>query len=878
MNFREIRAKFIDFFKERGHEVVPSSSLIPRDDPSLLFTNAGMVQFKGLYLGTEKRPYTRAVTSQKCVRAGGKHNDLENVGYTGRHHTFFEMLGNFSFGDYFKVEAIHWAWELLTEGYGLPADKLWASVYKDDDEAFAVWEKQIGVPAERIVRLGEKDNFWVMGDTGPCGPCSEILIDQGEGVGCGRAECGPGCECDRYLEIWNLVFTQFDRDPSGKLTPLANPNIDTGMGLERIAAVVQGVTSNYDTDIFKDIISFTEGIAEKRYGHEEKQDVSFRVIADHARAAAFLICDGVLPSNEGRGYVLRRIIRRALRFGMVLGMRDPFLFRVAARVIDIMGVDYPDLVNSRGFIEGMALNEEKRFAATLYHGMRILQDHIEELKGKKEIIIPGAVAFKLYDTYGLSPDIVQDVAREEGLKVDLEGFDRAMARQRSLSQESWKGSGEEEIPDVYRALANRGLTCEFIGYEALTGTAKVTSLLMEGKEVSSAKAGDRVEVVLDRTPFYGEAGGQVGDGGWLTGNGMRMKVTNTLKFGDNLFVHKGIVEQGTLTAEARVEARVDEVERRATALNHTATHLLHAALREILGPHVKQAGSLVSPRRFRFDFSHFSQVDQETLKEVERHVNSLVRRNLPLSTRLLSREEAIKTGAMAIFEERYGEQVRLVKVGDGVSMELCGGTHVHRTGDIGLFKILSEAAVGANVRRIEALTGEAALEYAQSREDELRNMALLLKTSPDQLEERLERLLKDQKQKDREIESLKSKLLSTQSGDLLAGIREVKGIQVLVREMEAESPKELRDFADRVKERLRSGLIVLGAKKDDKVMLLCMVTEDHVHRFKAGEMISRLSEMVGGKGGGRPDMAQGGGNKPEELGRAMEEVFRLVGA
>ncbi|MBN2034517.1 MAG: alanine--tRNA ligase [Deltaproteobacteria bacterium] len=876
MNFREIRAKFIDFFKERGHAVVPSSSLIPRDDPSLLFTNAGMVQFKGLYLGTEKRAYTRAVTSQKCVRAGGKHNDLENVGYTGRHHTFFEMLGNFSFGDYFKVEAVHWAWELLTKEYGLPADKLWASVYKNDDEAFAIWEEQIGLPAERIVRLGEKDNFWVMGDTGPCGPCSEIIIDQGEGIGCGKPECGPGCECDRYLEIWNLVFTQFDRDPSGKLTPLASPNIDTGMGLERIAAVVQGVTSNYDTDLFREIIAFTEDVAEREYGRDKKQDVSFRVIADHARSAAFLICDGILPSNEGRGYVLRRIIRRALRFGMVLGMKDPFLFRVVSLVIDTMGADYPDLVNSRGYIESVTLNEEKRFAATLYHAMRILQDTIEELNEKKETAIPGATIFKLYDTYGLSPDIVKDVAREEKFTVDLEGFDRAMTRQKNLSQESWKGSGEEEIPDVYRSLANRGLSCEFVGYETLVQTATVTALLMESKEVASAYAGDRVEVVLDRTPFYGEAGGQVGDRGWLTGDGMRMNVTNTLKFGDKLLVHQGIVEQGGISKGDQVEAHVNKEDRQATAINHTATHLLHAALREILGPHVKQAGSLVSPRRLRFDFSHFSQVDQETLKDVERLVNKQIRRNLELSTRSLPREEAIRTGAMAIFEERYGDQVRLVQVGDGVSMELCGGTHANRTGDIGFFKIQSEAAVGANIRRIEALTGEAAVEYAQIREDELRNMALLLKTSPDQLGDRVERLLKEQKQKEREIDSLKAKLLSTQSADLLAGIVEAKGVRILAREVEAESPKELREFADRIKEKLRSGLIILGAKKGDKVMLLCMVTEDLEHRFKAGEIISRLSKMVGGKGGGRSDMAQGGGNKPEELSRALKEASKVV--
>jgi alanyl-tRNA synthetase len=878
MNFREIRAKFIEFFKERGHEVVGSSSLVPRDDPSLLFTNAGMVQFKGLYLGTEKRSYARAVTSQKCVRAGGKHNDLENVGYTGRHHTFFEMLGNFSFGDYFKLEAIQWAWELLTEGYGLPPDKLWASVYKDDDEAFEIWEKQIGIPSERIVRLGEKDNFWVMGDTGPCGPCSEIIIDQGEGIGCGRSECGPGCECDRYLEIWNLVFTQFDRDPQGNLTPLASPNIDTGMGLERIAAVAQGVTSNYDTDLFRDIISFAEDIAGQGYGADWKQDVSFRVIADHARAAAFLICDGVLPSNEGRGYVLRRIIRRALRFGMVLGIKDPFLHRVAGRVIEIMGVDYPELIASRGFIESIALNEEKRFAATLYHGMKILQDSLQELKEKKEAVIPGTLAFKLYDTFGLSPDIVQDVAREEGLKVDLEGFDHAMARQRSMSQESWKGSGEEQIPEIYRSLSNRGLGVEFQGYEALTLSSKVTAILRDGKEVSSAGPGNRVDVLLDRTPFYGEAGGQVGDKGWLAGDGMRMKVTNTVKFGDNLIVHQGTVEQGTLSVKAQVEARVNEEDRRATARNHTATHLLHAALREILGTHVKQAGSLVSPQRFRFDFSHFTQVDEETLDEVERLVNRHIRDNLPLSTRLLSREEAMKTGAMAIFEERYGEQVRLVEVGDGVSMELCGGTHTHRTGDLGFFKIVSETAVGANVRRIEALTGEAAFEYAQLQDKEIKNIALLLKTAPDQLEERVERLLKDQKQKEREIESLRAKLLTGRSGDLLAGLKEIQGAKVLAQEVEAESPKELRDFADRIKERLQSGIIVLGAKKDDKAMLLCVVTKDLTDRYKAGQIISRLSEIVGGKGGGRPDMAQGGGSKPEELTRALEEVSKIIGA
>jgi len=876
MDFREIRQSFLDFFKARDHEIVSSASLIPRDDPSLLFTNAGMVQFKGLFLGEETRSYTRAATSQKCVRAGGKHNDLENVGYTARHHTFFEMLGNFSFGDYFKVEAIHWAWELLTEGYHLPGEKMIASVYKDDDEAYRIWEEEIGLPAERIVRLGEKDNFWAMGDTGPCGPCSEILLDQGEALGCGRPECGPECDCDRYLEIWNLVFTQFDRDPTGKLTPLPKTNIDTGMGLERLAAAVQGVTSNYDTDLFVDLIRRVEDIAKKKYGDDQKQDISFRVIADHARAAAFLIGDGILPSNEGRGYVLRRIMRRAIRFGQVLGIGDPFLHLVAGKVIDVMGPDYGELVTGRTFIEKIILNEEKRFADTLHFGMRVLTDHVEQIKSSGKSTIPGTVAFKLYDTYGLSLDIVQDVAREEGFAVDLPGYEEAMARQRSQSQESWRGSGEEEIPEAYRQLASRGFTSEFMGYDTVTSSSKVVAIVRNGEETSSAEAGDKVEVILDRTPFYGEAGGQVGDKGWLIHDGMRLEVTNALKFGDNLIVHQGKLQEGTLSVGDTIEAKADEVKRRATALNHTATHLLHAALREILGPHVKQAGSLVAPERFRFDFSHFTQVDQETLGEVERLVNSYVQENLPLSTEVLSRDEAMKTGAMAIFEERYGEKVRLVKIGEDVSMELCGGTHTARTGDIGLFKIVSESAVGANVRRIEALTGKAAVEYAQHQDEALKTVAMLLKTTPDQVREKVERLLKESRQQERELDSLRARLLTSQSVDLLEGVKDINGTKLLVRQVGAHSPKELRDYGDRIKDKLRSGIVVLGAEKDGKAMLLCMVTKDLVDRFKAGQIISRLSEIVGGKGGGRPDMAQGGGSKPEKLAVALESVQEMI--
>ncbi|MBN1106692.1 MAG: alanine--tRNA ligase [Deltaproteobacteria bacterium] len=877
MDFREIRAAFLDYFKAQGHEIVSSSALIPRDDPTLLFTNAGMVQFKSLFLGQEKRGYTRAATSQKCVRAGGKHNDLDNVGYTARHHTFFEMLGNFSFGDYFKKEAIRWAWELLTERYALPGDRLFASVYTEDDEAHRLWETEIGLPSDRIVRLGEKDNFWAMGDTGPCGPCSEILFDQGPSVGCGKPECAPGCDCDRYLEIWNLVFTQFDRDARGKLHPLPRPNIDTGMGLERLAAVVQGVTSNYRTDLFREIMSRIEELSGKRYGQGEKPDVSFRVISDHSRAVAFLIGDGVMPSNEGRGYVLRRIIRRAIRFGQGLGMKDAFLYRVAGKVIDVMGQDYGELLASRQFIEGIVLNEEKRFADTLHYGMKMLEESLEELRQKGEKSIPGDLAFKLYDTYGLSLDIVEDVAREEGFRIDQPGYEQAMARQRNLSQEAWKGSGEEEIPETYRKLAARGVRSVFCGYEGLVSRAEVLAILKSGAEVSSAGSGEDVDVLLDQTPFYGEAGGQVGDAGWILKEGLRFPVHQTRKFGRDFIVHSGRIDEGRLSVGDTVEARVDGARRKAIALNHTATHLLHAALREVLGAHVKQAGSLVAADRFRFDFSHFTQVGPDHLREVENLVNRLVRENLPLTTREMGREEALKTGAMAIFEERYGEEVRIVSVGDGVSKELCGGTHTARTGDIGLFKILSEGAVGANVRRIEAVTGRAALEHVQRMDEELRRAAALLKTGPEQLTERLERLLRDQKQRERELDSLKAKVLSARSGDLLAGVKQVNGISVLVQEVQAGSPKELRDFADRIKEKLTSGIIVLGARADGKAMLLCVVSKDLMARHKAGDLMRRLSEIVGGKGGGRPDMAQGGGPDPEKLKTALEAVYGMIG-
>lgn len=876
METREIRERFLQFYRKKGHEIVESASLIPMDDPTLLFTNAGMVQFKRLFLGEEKRGYTRAVTSQKCVRAGGKHNDLENVGYTGRHHTFFEMLGNFSFGDYFKEEAISWAWELLTDVYGLDPDKLYVSIYRDDEEAFDIWREQVGVPSERIVRLGEKDNFWSMGDTGPCGPCSEIYIDQGPAFSCGRADCGVGCDCDRYLEIYNLVFTQFDRAADGTLSPLPQKNIDTGMGLERLAAVVQGASSNYETDILRHLISRIEDLSGIPYKSDGKDGVAFKVIADHARAAAFLIGDGIMPSNEGRGYVLRRIIRRAIRYGRILNLKDSFFFMICGRVIDLMGGDYPELERSRKFIEGVVENEERRFSDTLNYSMRVFEEELAELRKKGGTVISGEVAFKLYDTFGLSLDMVEDVARDEGLTVDMDGYGKAMARQRAMSQESWKGSGEEEIPETYRKLLGRGVKSIFEGYASLEAEARIVGLLVGGKEAESVEAGTEAEVILDRTPFYGRAGGQVGDIGIIEGEELRFVVEDTLKVAQKLIIHKGRVERGSITRGEGVRAVVDEKTRRDTACNHSATHLLHAALRHLLGDHVKQAGSLVTPQRFRFDFSHFTQVGQEKLLEIEALVNSYIRENLAVSVEAMSKEEAMKTGAMAIFEERYGEQVRVVKVGEGMSMELCGGTHTARTGDIGLFRIISEGAVAANVRRIEAVTGQSALIRDQQQEMVLKRACSVLKTSPERLEERIGHILREQKEKEREVESLKAKLMTKKSDDFLSELRQIGDVNALAREIDVASPKELRESGDRIRDKVKSGIILLGAGKEGTVMLNCVVTKDLVGRFRAGDIIKQISPIVGGKGGGRPDMAQGGGNLPDKLGEAFEAFYDLV--
>jgi len=876
MESRKIREKFLHYFKDHGHEIVKSASLVPQDDPTLLFINAGMAPFKNLFLGLEKRSYTRATSSQKCVRAGGKHNDLNEVGYTNRHHTFFEMLGNFSFGDYFKEGAIDMAWELLTAGYGIPEKKLWVSVYTDDDEAYKIWNENIGVPHEKILRLGGEDNFWSMGNTGPCGPCSEIYIDQGAEVGCGKPTCKPGCGCDRYLEIWNLVFTQYNREPDGALTPLPRPNIDTGMGLERLAAVLQGVYSNYDSDLFVDIVKLTEELAGLRYGQDSKRDISFKVIADHSRTAAFLIADGIMPSNEGRGYVLRRIIRRAIRYGQVLGLKGPFLHRLTDKVVDLMNPDYPELGQSKRFIEEVVINEEQRFADTLFHGLSLLKEEMDQLRSKESHIIPGSLIFRLYDTFGFPPDLVEDIARDDDFSIDLEGFDKAMAEQRATSQRSWKGSGQEVIPEVYRMLDSRGLDCRFLGYETLRAEGKVISILKDGDLVDSACEGEQVEIILDQSPFYSESGGQVGDTGWMRNDTLSIKIVDTIKYPANLIIHKGEIIEGVISVGNTVEEMVDEKRRKNIAQNHTATHLLQAALREILGEHVKQAGSHVGPERMRFDFTHFAQIPTERLQEIEMLVNLNIQKNLPVTTKIMPRDEAFKQNAIALFEERYGDNVRVITIGDGLSRELCGGTHVTATGDIGVFLLASEGAVASGIRRIEAFTGESAIQEIQKEMNNLKTISGLLKTVPDNIVTRVEHFIWEQKEKDREIELLKSKLLRKQSEDLLNTARKINGVNVISQEVATNDPKDLREFGDHLKDKLKSGIIVLGARGNGKVFLLCRITPDLTNKFNAGEIIKNLSIFVGGKGGGRSDMAQGGGTKVSALKNALSKAFDMV--
>jgi alanyl-tRNA synthetase len=885
MKADDIRHRFLTFFQKHDHTIVKSASLVPKDDPTLLFTNAGMVQFKRTFTGEEKRDYHRAVTSQKCVRAGGKHNDLENVGYTARHHTFFEMLGNFSFGDYFKEKAIEFAWDLLINGYGLPADKLYATVYTDDDEAHGLWQSVVGLPEDRIYRLGEKDNFWAMGDTGPCGPCSEILIDQGEAMGCGLPDCKPGCDCDRYLELWNLVFMQFERDASGTMTPLPKPSIDTGLGLERISAVVQGVHSNFESDLFHPLIDYIQEVSGVKYLYQSereregleapKSNVSIRVIADHARSLVFLVGDGVLPENVGRGYVLRRILRRAVRHGRMLGLQKPFLHQVADRVIEQMAAVYPEVKDGEAFIRKVILNEEERFLETLDNGLKLLSEEMDRLKDTGGTTISGEVAFRLYDTFGFPLDLVQDVGRENNLDVDLPGFEQAMAGQRAQSRASWKGSGEAAVPEAVSELTAEGFKVEFLGYDRLSVESDLVLLLKDGKKADSASKGDNVELVFKQTPFYGASGGQVGDTGRIRAGDAVVTVTDTIKYPGDITVHQGQVEKGTVSDGSAMTLEVEESLRRDTMRNHTATHLLHKVLRQELGDHVKQAGSMVSPDRLRFDFTHFEQVSADVLQRIETRINEKIRENLPVATQSMSMEEAMDTGAVALFEERYGDTVRVVSVGD-FSMELCGGTHTHMTGDIGLFYIVSEASTAAGVRRLEAFTGRAAVEAIQADRDLLAQAAHRLKTRPDELPDRLDKLLSRQKDLEREIEQQKQQASKGQSDEVLSQIEEINGVKVLATRISVEDPKMLREMGDRLRDKVGSGIVVLGAESKGKALLLVIVTQDLQKQFHAGNIVKALAAEVGGGGGGRPDMAQAGGPNAGKLDQALAKAREIV--
>ena len=873
MTGNEARRKFLDYFEKHNHQVVRSSSLVPSDDPTLLFVNAGMVQFKRAFLGEEKRGYVRATTSQKCVRAGGKHNDLENVGYTARHHTFFEMLGNFSFGDYFKEKAIDFGWDLLTNGYGLPEDKLWVSIYLDDDEAHELWHRNIGVPENRILRFGEEDNFWAMGDTGPCGPCSEIHIDRGEDFGCGKPDCKVGCDCDRFLEIWNLVFMQFDRDGSGKLTPLPKPSIDTGLGLERLISIIQDVPTNYDIDLIMPVMNKVEDLSEKRIGESLEADVAIKVIADHSRAAAFLIGDGVLPSNEGRGYVLRRIMRRAIRYGRNIGLARPFLHKTAEVVFDIMKPAYPELSDSSTFITNVIKNEEVRFSETLDHGLKILNDGLADLRAKGQTRVSGDLIFKLYDTFGFPVDIIQDVVRDEELSLDMEGFDKSMEEQRERSKSI---ATFTTISDAYKNLSAAGVMPEFVGYDKISCKSKVLLLVEDGRETRSAVGGQTVEVVVEVTPFYGEAGGQAGDTGKITGENLELVVTDTIKDPTGLIIHKGKIISGSIKKGETVNLIVDRANRDATECNHTATHILHFALRSILGDHVKQAGSLVAPDRLRFDFTHFSQTDPETLDKIETLVNQKIRENIPARIVEMDAEEAFKTDATALFEEKYGDRVRVVSMND-FSKELCGGTHTDMTGNIGFFKITGELSVASGVRRIEALTGAAAVEYIQKNTKIMHDSARLLKESPETVPERIKKILFVQKSLEKEVEQLKAKIAMGSADWAEEDIRSVNDIKVLAKKVTVGTPAELRDLADRFKEKIKSGIVVLGSSVDSKVLLIVVVTKDLTERFHAGKIVKEIASVVGGGGGGRSDMAQAGGTQPENLDQALEKVYEVAG-
>jgi alanyl-tRNA synthetase len=870
MKSAEIREAFLRFFEEQGHTRVASSSLIPNNDPTLLFTNAGMNQFKDCFLGQEKRAYTRAASSQKCVRAGGKHNDLENVGYTARHHTFFEMLGNFSFGDYFKRDAITFAWTFLTSDkwLNLPKEKLWVTVYASDDEAYDIWTKEVGVPAERMVRIGDNkgapyasDNFWTMGDTGPCGPCTEIFYDHGDDIW-GGPPGSPEEDGDRYIEIWNNVFMQFNRTADGVLHPLPAPSVDTGMGLERISAVMQHVHSNYEIDLFQNLLA----AAAKAIGCTNDAQPSLKVVADHIRSCGFLIADGVLPSNEGRGYVLRRIIRRACRHGNKLGAKGSFFHQIVAALAAEMGEAFPELKAQQAHIERVLKTEEEQFAKTLEQGLRILEQDLAQLKGE---IVPGDVVFKLYDTYGFPMDLTADIARERSLTIDEEGFEREMEAQRERAR-SASAFGMD-----YNSLVKVDVATEFLGYAATEAQATVVALYREGQQVERLGEGEEGVVVLDRTPFYAESGGQVGDSGYLQAAGVRFDVQDTTKTG-GAFLHHGVVASGVLSVGAEIEARVDAQVQKATSLNHSATHLLHAALRQVLGEHVQQKGSLVDSQRLRFDFSHFEAIKPEQIKALEDIVNREVRNNTDVQTEETDIETAKAKGAMALFGEKYGDSVRVLSMGGDFSVELCGGIHVKRTGDIGLFKIISEGGVASGVRRIEAITGAAALAYLNGAEEQLKEAAQLVKGNRDTLIDKLAAVLERNRQLEKQLEHLQAKAASAAGDDLSNGAVEVNGAKVLAARLDGQDGKALLALVDQLKNKLGRAVILLGSVHEDKVVLVAGVTKDLTGQLKAGDLMKQAAAAVGGKGGGRPDMAQGGGVDAAALDSALALAVPFV--
>lgn len=871
MKSSEVRNVFLEFFRSRDHRVVPSSPLIPRHDPTLLFVNAGMVQFKSTFLGEEKRPYTRAVSCQKCIRAGGKHSDLENVGHTARHHTFFEMLGNFSFGDYFKRDAMLFAWELLTDWFKLPKDSLFVSVYEEDDEAAELWSELIGIPGERIVRLGAKDNFWQMGDAGPCGPCSEIIIDQGEDFGCRNPGCTVGCDCDRYLELWNLVFMQFNRDESGTLTPLPKPSIDTGMGLERITAALQHKKTNFETDIFTPIISAIESLSGIHYGENSQRDVSIKVIADHIRAIAFLLSEGLMPSNEGRGYVLRRIMRRASRHARLLGVESPMLHHLIDPVAETMESIYPEVVRERERAAKLLMFEEERFARTLEQGVRMLDEIMESVKASGRNIIPGSELFRLYDTFGFPLDLARDMAVDNGLLIDEDGFHQEMEVQRERARASWVGE-DEAIASIYRELESEIGKTQFIGYDTLETEATIKAIIRDGKVIKEADHDKTIEVVLDRTPFYGESGGQVGDAGTMYAAGAEIEVITTKKEA-GLHSHVVRVKRGRLRVWDAVTCRVDRTRRMATARNHTSTHLLQAALRSVIGEHVKQAGSYVSPERLRFDFSHFYSMERKEIDEVEDYVNERILENIPVETEVQDIQNALKSGVIALFGEKYGDRVRVVRV-PGVSAELCGGTHCRATGEIGMFVIVSEGSVASGIRRIEALTGKAAFDYLRERKFELDAVKNLLRT--DKPLEKIEKITGDMRSLEKEVQKLKTGSSRDTISEALRDAFDLDGVKIVKIRQDGLNPNELRLLADNVRDRLKSGIILLVSVNNSHAAIVCTVTKDLTDKYHAGEILKNISKLAGGKGGGKPEMAQGGTKDIEKLDAALDSLYEVV--